>query len=590
MERDRPSAAFVGRALGASGLLLCLVLQLWALRAHSLSGDGAHHLVAGYQALHYGRNSVNLEHPPLAKLMMGLGMLGADPPLPEITAREAHRGADQLFLRSDLVQRTERSRVWLLACFVVPWFLVCYALGCRWERERGGSRSQSRGAGLLLVLVLGLSFPVVGNATILQTDSAVALGFAVTLWGLASFSRRPSMPWALAIGAALGGSLAAKYSAVLLLPVVALVWLRVLWRSPPGERGRRWREGVVALLSAVVVLHLVYAGANWNYDSETGQSVIAEYCRGEGTVIVEDRLQPWESRLLTLERFDPWLAQWLTGFLGVQAQNSIGVYTSYALGSVSSTGRWWYFPALLLLKTPLVLLFVLALVVGGWFAGGNAMRDGTSRDLRLPLLSTLAIYLLASSTSNYNLGIRHLLPVVPILALPVASWLVRRPRWAVTIVTLLAVESVLLAPFWLGATNTWWLGQHNPTRHALGAGNLEFRQNFVQLAAWAAEADLESEPLQVVYPTLPSEVVSAYLPQARRYDPAQAVTPGWYAVSVTVEQFVPAILAAEPADLYDFETLTSAAELWRPAWEEIRAGEDHGWVAGTFHLFRVRAD
>ena len=40
--------------------------------------------------------------------------------------------------------------------------------------------------------------------------------------------------------------------------------------------------------------------------------------------------------------YDPRLAQWVTGFLGVRIQNRIGVYPSFAFGEVRSAGRWWW--------------------------------------------------------------------------------------------------------------------------------------------------------------------------------------------------------------------------------------------------------
>ncbi len=62
-------------------LLVAIALQLWAISIQSMSGDGAYHLLAGHQALRYGQNSLNLEHPPLVKLMVSLPLLTEDQPL-----------------------------------------------------------------------------------------------------------------------------------------------------------------------------------------------------------------------------------------------------------------------------------------------------------------------------------------------------------------------------------------------------------------------------------------------------------------------------------------------------------------------------
>jgi len=85
-----------------------------------------------------------------------------------------------------------------------------------------------------------------------------------------------------------------------------------------------------------------------------------------------------------------------------------------------------------------------------------------------------------------------------------------------------------------------------------------------------------------------ADMIRPYLPEARMLRPGQEIEPGWYAVSVMVEQMVPAILAARPEDVYRYEDLRRGAELWRPFWQSVlERGEDHGWVAGTFHLYRL---
>lgn len=198
----------------------------------------------------------------------------------------------------------------------------------------------------------------------------------------------------------------------------------------------------------------------------------------------------------------------------------------------------------------------------------------------------MAVYLAASVTSNYNLSVRHMLPILPLLYLPLAIFLGRRRRWAALVVGTLLVESLLVAPDWMASTNTWWLGDSNPTRFVLGAGNLEYRQSFVGLARYAKKEAIE--PLYVLYPILADEVLAAYLPEAALVRPGEEIRPGWYAVNVTVEQLVPALLEAPGDAVYNYDELHRAAERWEPFWQAVvAAGEDHGWVAGTYHLYRV---
>jgi hypothetical protein len=577
----------VKRAALVLVFLLAAGLQVVAVHVHSLTGDGAYHLLAGHQALRYGQNTVNFEHPPLVKLLVALPLLAEDEPLAEpVRVEDALARANGVYAKAELVRRaTIRGRYVALVVFVLPLLAACYLVGRRWGDRR---------TGIVLVLMTALSLSVLPYLTILQTDAAAALAFLLTLLAAAAYAERPGWRRAFGLGLASGLALAVKFSGVLLAPTVLAAFVLA---------GRPWRRRLVHLVAvgavALLAVEATYLAANPRYDPDVGRETIRVYCANRGTLAVAGEMAPWEPALLAVERVDPRLAQWLTGLVGVRIQNAIGVYPSYAFGEVRSAGRWWYFPAVLAVKTPLAILAAAAFALAAIFrivvqasrlhrmqAGRlhHKHKDSVRRWI-LPAL-TAAVYLAAAMTSNYNLGVRHLLPVLPLLYLPVARYLSRRPAAAALVVGVLAAESLALAPLWMSGTNTWWLGARNPTRFALGAGDLEYRQNFVLLARHAEEHGLR--PLRVLYPTLPRAVLDAYLPQALPGLPGDAVDPGWYAVNVTVEQLVPALLAARPEDVYDYEDLRRGAERWHPYWRAVvEAGEDHGWVAGTFHLYRV---
>ncbi len=176
-------------------------------------------------------------------------------------------------------------------------------------------------------------------------------------------------------------------------------------------------------------------------------------------------------------------------------------------------------------------------------------------------------------------------PVPRLLYLPAAAWAARTRLRATVLSLLLAAESLALAPLWMSATNTWWLGRHNPTRFALGDTNLEYHQNFLALAAEMERRGIDS--IGVAMPAVTAAELAAYLPRARPVTPRTPIEPGWYALNVTVERVAPAVLAADPADLFRPETFRRAARDWSGLAAEIAGGEDHGYAAGTFHLYRV---
>lgn len=560
-----------------AGMFVVLGLQALAIHRQSLTMDEPYHLLAGEQAWRTGTNALNLEHPPLVKLVAALPMLGEERPLAAaaVPIEQALTASRAVFRDADTARRWQhRSRWAVLLAFGLPWLLACYGLG----REIGGART-----GLVLALAMGLSSAVVPFLSLVQTDAGVALGWAVTLLALCAFSRRPDLPRALAIGAAFGLALATKYSAVLLLPTVLLGML-VAPREPPSWRRRLGLLGL-ALLAAASLLLATYGLANLRYDSERGQASMRAYCRNQGTLVVDDRLAPREEAVLALERRCPEAAQWWLGFEGIRQQNAIGIYPSCAFGEIRSRGRWWYFPAVLAIKTPLPLLAALTLAAVSRVRSREREVEGRSNPARWLFAVSAGCYLAVAMSSNINVGSRHLLPVLPLLLLPAAHWAARDARRLVPLLVALALESMVVAPLWMSATNTWWLGSANPTRFVLGQGDTEYKQNFLSLAVVAEKRGIER--LGVLFPATTTEEVVAVIPGGRSVVPGENLEPGWYAVTVLLERAVPAIERSRPEDLHGQASFLELARSWRPVLELLERGEDHGIVAGSFHLVRL---
>ncbi len=558
------------------GLALVLVLQFLAIQGQSLTGDEAHHLLAGHQALRYGANLLNWEHPPLAKLVGALPTLREAPLLPPLRVEQALPAMASLYRDRDRLQRiTIAGRGAMLIVFGLPLLVACAALG----RHFGGAW-----AGLLLALMLGLAFPFVPFLAMVLTDAPVALAAQLTLLAAIGYATSPSPRRAALGGLALGLGLVTKFTAVLLLPTAVVAFSYAV-----ATRKRGWLrlvlEPAIAVLVALAVVGSVYAAANRAATARSLRATAAAYSEGRGTLMVGERLRGAEPWLVELAARVPAAGEWLTGLLGVRAQSAIGVYQCYLFGRVDSGGFRWYFPAVIALKTPLaILVTAAALAASRWRAG--AVRIPRLRADAVLVVVTVVVYLGAAIGSSYDIGgVRHLLPIAPMLLLPLAVALARRPWLGLGLVAALAIESLALSPLWLAATNTWWLGDRNPARFAFSHGDLEYRQSFVALATAARERGARG--LRVLYPGLPAEALHAYLPAAELIGPGAATPPGWYAVSVLVEQFVPAILRAQPAALGDASGLRRLARGYRPLWRRVRRGEDHGWVAGTFHLYRL---
>lgn len=301
----------------------------------------------------------------------------------------------------------------MLLLFGLPFLGLSCALG----RQLFDTRT-----GVALVVMLGTSFSIFPYLGIVQTDAAVSVGFLIALIGAIAYQREPGWRPTGLMGLGLGVALASKYSGVLLIPTLVLA----LWIGDrPSRRCARVivRTAIVAA-TGLVVLWVSYATANLAYErGGGGQESIRVYCRDAGVRSVAGAMRSWEPALLRLEAISPSAAQWTTGFVALHLSNRIGTFPSYVAGEIDSGGRWWYFPFVLLLRLPLGLLGVTAAAsIAACRHSRNPLKtsSGWHRRATVVLAATAGMYLAVAMTSSINIGIRHLIPVMPILLLPAA--------------------------------------------------------------------------------------------------------------------------------------------------------------------------
>src|SRR5262249_21125368 len=132
---------------------------------------------------------------------------------------------------------------------------------------------------------------------------------------------------------------------------------------------------------------------------------------------------PGLSRIIErIAAFSPPIGHYLGGLASVFRQNAEGGGVNYLFGRVSDHGFASYFYVAFAAKSTLAFLAVTLIVLIACLREPEARADG-----RVWLLPVLVLFL-ASMGASYNIGVRHLLPVYPMLALAAAGVLSR--AWA----------------------------------------------------------------------------------------------------------------------------------------------------------------
>ena len=310
---------------------------------------------AGYAALRTGEVRFNREHPPLMKLLTGATWLSTDLP---VSAAPGWREKNQWAFGRHLLYGAGHDAGKLLARARFPVALLSGLLVLAvWGAAR---RLFGAVAGWSAAMLVALDPLVLAHAGLATTDlGAAALAFGATL----------AIPWAaqrggrarvLAAGGLLGAALAAKFSTVVLLALLPVT----VWLGRDRLRGALLRVAGMAGVAFLVVT--------------------ATYGRaGPGP--------------------------WLEGLQMLLTHDAAG-HPAYAFGRWGDGGWWWYFPAAWAVKTPLILLAAQA--AGLVWVLRSRRRAAES----WALLLAAGLFGATAMMASLNLGVRHLLPVVPSLA------------------------------------------------------------------------------------------------------------------------------------------------------------------------------
>ncbi len=392
------------------------------------------------------------------------------------------------------------------------------------------------GAGLLAAGLIALDPGFVAHASIVHTDVGAALTMTTALVLALAAARRSSPALWISSGLALGVALATKFSAVLLLPLFAAVPLLALLAE--GER-RTVRSAATKALGVVTagvialgLLAAIYVASMRAMPEGKPSECVARFLAGRGaSPHVVDRYAKLSLAL-------PSLGHWAAGVKGVALLSEEGrENVNFFRGEISRFGFPAYFPASFVLKsTPAFLLLLVATLALG--------RRELATYWVGSLLLAGSFYFAIAMTSSFNIGVRHLFPVYPLLAISGAVVLARRlpvRRFAPVVAGLVLSTGVSLAsvhPLELGYFN-FILG--SPERGAawFADSNVDWGQDMKRLGDYLRDTGTEAETTVVAYSGL---ATNYYSRSCRLLDPSRPLSPGLYAISDSMQAVGPEFL------------------------------------------------
>lgn len=469
------------------GLALVLGVQLVAaVRQWSITSDEINHLHAGYRCLTCGDFGWNPEHPPLLKLVAALPLLAmqVNDPAPgacgmaNSKAIDFHVGHDFTFANPERMLMAGRAAasLFVFALLALVWF--------------GARKMFGVEAALIAASLLVFDPSMLAHGALVTTDMAATFGFLAAVLALYFYLESRVGFYLIITGVATGIALAVKHSSVLLAPaLLALAILDpVFVSSAEKSRARRILEN----LAAVVIVGLIAVAVLWmtygvRYAARpNGAETWANESVADSNSMIATRIIPG------LERAHLLPEAYLKGFQDILVDPEVIPRPAFLLGRVYRGGRWFYFPVAALIKfSAMVLIFALAACFS-WRFWKKHRRE------LLFLIAPPAIFLAASCASNINMGIRHILPVLPFLILFGASgtWvLLSRYKNGLAVcavaVFLHAASSLHAFPNYIAYSNEFWGGPSNTYRY-LADSNVDWGQSMKEAKAYLDRAQPKS--------------------------------------------------------------------------------------------------
>jgi hypothetical protein len=378
------------------------------------------------------------------------------------------------------------------------------ALVFLWSRELFGTRG-----GYLSLLLFVFCPNMLAHGALVTADMVAALGFFAATFSFWKLSHRVSWLNLLFSVLALCGLALAKMSAFLILPIFGLILaVRFVSRRPIEFQLFRYqmvegRFSKAAIWSLLLVLQLVavvgflWLAYNFQYSTRP-QNLVGPLDPGSPNFSFWSgaALKSWLIQNISQTGLLP--PAYLEGLrLVLQASES---RSAFLCGSYSEQGWWWFFPFAFLIKTPIasLLLFFFSLVTLvfrscfpiRWATTGSSDSRGPSLYDLSPLLILGGIYGLVCLTSHLDIGLRHLLPVYPVLFVLAGAntfWLtVKKIVGTLVLAALLAgtvAESLGAWPNYLAFFNQLVGGPRNGYQYLVDS-SLDWGQDLPGLHYW----------------------------------------------------------------------------------------------------------
>ena len=347
------------------GLTLFFCLTISSSLQKSVTYDEPVHIGAGLSYWKTADFKMNPEHPPLAKLLAGfpLWISGAEIDVEDDTWKNNQQwefGKKVLFSWNEYRKTLFLARLpiiflGVLLCFVVYLF----------AKEIYGQKA----AWIALTLAV-FSPELIAHSQLVTTDLALTLFMLCTFYFFWKYMKDEKKKHFYYIAIFLGLSLATKFSAIFMIPLMIVCYVFRCWLHQKSffqsMQHNNFRERGIFILIILLIISASYFFQG-----------VPHYIEGLQQVFI-------------------------------QSQSSERAVSQYLLGEFSKEGWWYYFPLAFLFKTSIIVLFLFFISLLLTLKRNNLKNEIF---LFVPIFGWMILFMF----TNLNIGVRHILPVYPFI-------------------------------------------------------------------------------------------------------------------------------------------------------------------------------
>lgn len=451
--------------------------------------------------------------------------------------------------------------------------------------------------GILSLLSCALCPTLLANAPLMTSDACLSFFMLLAMYAIWKVLHRIEISYICLSAIAIAGLFLAKTSAILIIPMAAiLVLIRLLadnrtelQQQPSLPSNNTFRKQLpyvlaTAFFCGAFAWAAVWVAFDFRYSPLASQ---AEDHQGHGyfrfgtldNLCKQHPKQTRAVRFLAQAKLLPEPYLYGAAYVAVHRERISYLNGNYALGGFRA-----YFPYTILVKTPLGTLGLLALAAYGIFLSSWNKPSASVLYCCAPLFVLICVYLGIAVLSGLNIGHRHILPIYPAIHILIGGasyWITRSVLTRGVLITLTCIlvgEVGMARPDFLAYFNEIVSAEH---RHEhLVESSLDWGQDLPGLKKWLENNNTERANVYLAYfgtdnpeeygiqavriPETGSELMNQPLP----------LQPGIYCVSATTLIGVytprPGPWSVKHEEAYELlQNQVSTA----PDWEPLRALE-----------------